>query len=98
MSGSREFQTGWGTVTASWLGKKSSTIDFSPLVDMVDLLSVQCKSKIALIRSKKSAMSIADMFDLQMAMNKLSQFTEMSTAVVTAVNQSSTSVARNVKG
>ena len=98
MSGSRDFQTGWGTITAQFGGKKFSTIDFSPLVDMIDLLSVQSKSKIALIRSKKSAMSIADMFDLQMAMNKLSQFTEMSTAVVTAVNQSSTSVARNVKG
>jgi hypothetical protein len=43
-------------------------------------------------------MSIADMFDLQMAMNKLQQFSEMSTSVLSAMNGSINSMARNVKG
>ena len=51
--------------------KPQQGIDFSVLVDTMNLLTAIAKSKIAIIRSKKSAMSIADMFDLQMAMNKL---------------------------
>jgi len=43
-------------------------------------------------------MSIADMFDLQMAMNKLQQFSEMSTAVIAAMHTSINSMARNIKG
>jgi hypothetical protein len=88
----------WGTVTAKFMDKKATTIDFSPLVDMIDLLSIQAKSKIAIMRSKKSSMSIADMFDLQMAMNKLSQFSEMSTGVIGAINGSISTINRNLKG
>ena len=76
----------------------TNNIQFSPLIDMIDYLSGQAVSKIAGIRSKKSAMSIADMFDLQMNMNKLSQFSEMSTSIVQAVNQSIGSVNRGIKG
>jgi hypothetical protein len=94
----RKLQTPWETgLQSHWLETKETTIDFSPLVDMIDMLSVQAKSKIAIMRSKKSAMSIADMFDLQMAMNKLSQFTEMSTSVVGAINGSISTINRNLK-
>lgn len=72
-------------------------VEFSFLVDALGELTAIAKSKIAVIRSKKSAMSIADMFDLQMAMNKLSQFSEMSTSVVSATNTAANSVARNMK-
>jgi hypothetical protein len=79
--------------TASQVG-----VQFSYLIDAINLLTTEVKSKIAIIRSKRSAMSIADMFDLQMLMNKLSQFSEMSTSVITAMNTSILSMARNMKG
>jgi len=72
----------WASITAQtkWLDTKQG-VSFSVLVDELERLTSVAKSKIAQIRSKRSAMSIADMFDLQMAMNKLSQFSEMSTAL-----------------
>jgi hypothetical protein len=73
-------------------------VQFSYLIDAINLLTNEVKSKVAIIRSKRSAMSIADMFDLQMLMNKLSQFSEMSTSVITAMNTSIMSMARNMKG
>ena len=79
-----------------WLADRKG-ISFSVLVDMIEDLTQIAKSKIAMIRSKKSAMSIADMFDLQMAMNKLSQFSEMSTSVITAMNTALSSMARNIR-
>lgn len=89
------------TITQGWLfGGRSpgqAGVDFSFLVDAINLLTTVAKSKIATIRSKKSAMSIADMFDLQMAMNKLSQFSEMSTSVINAMNTSVMSMSRNIK-
>jgi hypothetical protein len=95
--------TNWSGMTnvtpgGTWLSAHTQNIEFTALVNMIDYLSGQAVSKIANIRSKKSAMSIADMFDLQMAMNKLSQFTEMSTDVVSAVNTSANSISRNIKG
>jgi hypothetical protein len=71
---------------------------FSSLITTIESMSNVVKSKIAMIQANKSAMSIGDMFDLQMAMNKLSQFSEMSTSVIAAMNTSINSMARNVKG
>lgn len=73
-------------------------VSFSVLVDEIERLTQVTKSKIAQIRSKRSAMSIADMFDLQMAMNKLTQFSEMSTSVISAMNSSISTLNRNIKG
>jgi len=85
------------TITQGWLFKPQQGIEFSYLVDQINLLTAIAKSKIAQIRSKKSAMSIADMFDLQMAMNKLTQFSEMSTSVISSMNTSIMSISRNMK-
>ena len=73
-------------------------VGFTPLISEIERLTLQAKSKIAAIRSKASAMSIGDMFDLQMAMNKLQQFSEMSTSVISAMNTAIGSMSRNVKG
>lgn len=97
---------GAGNYTDSWKGIPSAPsyldqhtpVMFSYLVDTIEYLTAVAKSKIAQIRSQRSAMSIADMFDLQMAMNKLSQFSELSTSVISAMNTSINSMARNVKG
>ncbi len=85
--------SGGGT---TWLSTHTQ-VYFSDLIQAIQMLSSIAKSKINLIRSKKSAMSIADMFDLQMAMNKLSQMSEMSTSVISAMNTSINSMARNIK-
>jgi len=90
--------TGWpGTDKGTLLSTQKTGVDFGVLVDEIERLTQQAKSKIANIRSKGSAMSIGDMFDLQMAMNKLQQFSEMSTSVISAMNTSINSMARNVK-
>jgi hypothetical protein len=84
-------------ITAGFMTPKLE-VQFSYLVDMIDSLSDTVMSKIAIIRSKNSAMSIADMFDLQMAMQKLSQFSELSTSVISAFSTEIMSMARNMKG
>jgi len=80
-----------------YLGQKRG-VTFTVLIDEIERLTEVAKSKIAAIRSKRSAMSIADMFDLQMAMNKLSQFSDMSTSVIASMNTSIGTMARNIKG
>jgi hypothetical protein len=91
------YNTMW-TGSPSTMVTQKGAIDFKVLVDEIEQLTAMAKSKIAAIRSKGSAMSIGDMFDLQMAMNKLQQFSEMSTSVISAMNTSIGSMARNVKG
>lgn len=101
MSGSNynvaSYQTLLGGSPTTLVSTKQS-IAFKVLVDEIEQLTAMAQSKIATIRSKGSAMSIGDMFDLQMAMNKLQQFSEMSTSVISAMNTSINSMARNVKG
>ncbi len=68
------------------------------LIEIVDAATVSAKTKLNDIKARRSAISIADMFDMQMLMNHLSQMSEMSTAVVNAANSAIVSMARNVKG
>lgn len=69
--------------------------------DMIALIETQndiVKQKLADINAAKSAVSIGDMFDMQMVMNKLSQLSEMVTNVMNAAHTSTMSMARNIKG
>lgn len=68
------------------------------LIEIVEAATISAKSKLAGIRQRRSAISIADMFDMQMLMNHLSQMSEMSTAVVNASNSAIVSMARSLKG
>lgn len=68
------------------------------LVAAVANLTASAQTKIAQIKDRGDAISIADMFDMQMTMNHLSQISEATTAVVNAANTSIMSMARNVKG
>jgi len=86
----------WGPSTIGITTSKLQ-VQFGFLVTMIEQLTQTAMSKIAIIRSQKSAMSIGDMFDLQMAMNRLSQFSEMSTSIISAMNTAVQSMARNVK-
>lgn len=67
------------------------------LFQIVNNATLSAQAKLQLIQSKRSAVSIADMFEMQMLMNHLSQLSEMSTNVVSASNAAIQSMARNVK-
>ncbi len=67
------------------------------LLDVVDDAETNAKRKLEQIARKGESISIADMFEMQMLMNKLSQLSEMSTSIVSAANSAILSMARNVK-
>lgn len=71
-------------------------VDF--LLDIVNDATLSAKKKLEIMKAKKSAISITDMFEMQMLMNHLSQLSEMSTSVISAAHSSVMSMARNVKG
>lgn len=64
----------------------------------VEASTISAKVKLRQIGARRSAISILDMFEMQMLMNHLSQVSEMSTSVVSAANSAISSMARNVKG
>lgn len=68
------------------------------LFTIVHNATISAKSKLLEIQSRRSSISIGDMFEMQMLMNHLSQLSEMSTNVVSASNSAISSMARNVKG
>jgi len=84
-------------VAGAYFTAEKKGVSFSALISAIEDLTAVAKSKIAMIRSKRSAMSIADMFDLQMAMNRLSQLSEMSTSVISSMNTSIASMAKNIR-
>ncbi len=72
--------------------------DVETLVQVVTDATLSAKTKLDDIKARGSAISIGDMFDMQMLMNHLSQLSEMSTSVVSASNTAILSMARNTKG
>lgn len=82
----------------------SDLIDFKDgfdalsLSELIESTQNAVRSKISAIKSNRSAISIADMFDMQVLMNRLAQFSEMSTSILAAANTSIQSLSRNVKG
>jgi hypothetical protein len=68
------------------------------LFKVVSDATVSAKTKLLEIKNRRSAISIGDMFEMQMLMNHLSQLSEMATNVVAASNAAVTSMARNIKG
>lgn len=70
-------------------------VDF--LLSIVNDATISAKRKLEELKARRSSISIADMFDMQMLMNHLSQLSEMSTNVVSASNSAIQSMARNVK-
>ncbi len=49
------------------------------------------------LRTESDSISVADMFEMQMLMNHLSQMSEMSTSIVAASNAAIMAMSRNVK-
>ena len=75
-----------------------SGFNVNTLFSVVHDATVSAKTKLVQIKNRRSAISIGDMFEMQMLMNHLSQLSEMSTSVVAAANSAIMSMARNVKG
>lgn len=69
----------------------------SSLFKLVNDATRSAQQKIVEIQTRRSTISIGDMFEMQMLMNHLSQLSEMGTAVVSASNTAIMSMARNVK-
>lgn len=84
-----------GTTNQGNFSEQGFRIDF--LVSIVNDATVSAKQKLQILQARRSSISIADMFDMQMLMNHLSQLSEMSTNVVSSANTSIASMARNVK-
>lgn len=72
--------------------------DISFLSNIVNAATISAKAKLAVLQARRSSISVADMFDMQILMNHLSQLSEMATNVVSAANSAIASMARNVKG
>lgn len=79
-------------------GAKQSGFSVTDLFSLVNTATTSAKAKLLEIQSRRSAISIGDMFEMQMLMNHLSQLSEMSTSVVSASHTAISSMARNVKG
>lgn len=77
---------------------KQSAFYVQELFEVINDATVSARVKIQIIKDRRSAISIGDMFEMQMLMNHLSQLSEMSTSVVAASNSAIMSMARNVKG
>ena len=71
--------------------------DVGTLFGLIDNATASVQKKLSTMQAKKSAISIGDMFEMQMLMNHLSQLSEMSTAVVGAANSAIISMTRNLK-
>jgi hypothetical protein len=72
-------------------------ISFDSLKKGINDATQAVKAKLDQIKSSGSAISIGDMFEMQMRMNQLAQLSEMSTSVISSMNSSVASMARNVK-
>jgi hypothetical protein len=81
----------------STIGGKQSGFDVIKMLNIVNFATASANAKIEQMRARRSSISIADMFDMQMLMNHLSQLSEMSTSVIAAANSAIQSMSRNIK-
>lgn len=86
------------TNNMSRINVHQSAFSMGGLLYIINAATVSAKTKLAQLKARRSSISIADMFDMQMLMNHLSQLSEMTTSVVSAANSAVSSMARNIKG
>ena len=75
-----------------------SGFSVNALFGIINNATISAKTKLLEIQARRSAISIGDMFEMQMLMNHLSQLSEMATSIVQASNTCISDMARNVKG
>lgn len=78
-------------------GNIQSGFSVKALFAVINDATISAKAKLSSIKSRRSSISIGDMFEMQMLMNHLSQLSEMSTSVVSASNSAIGSMARAIK-
>jgi hypothetical protein len=81
-----------GTLAQEMIG-----FNVGDLFHLVDNATRSAQAKLLEIQQRRSAISIGDMFEMQMLMNHLSQLSEMATNVVSASQSAIMDMARNVK-
>lgn len=87
------------TPPSHWSGTAAQHgFSVSTLFGLIDALTASVNSKLLQLKARNSAVSIGDMFEMQMLMNHLSQISEAATGVVSASNTAIMSMARAVKG
>ena len=69
----------------------------SELAKLVDEQTAKVAAKIRELKEKGDDISIGEMFELQMSMNRLAQLSEASTQVVGASHGALIAMARNIK-
>ena len=72
--------------------------NFRDLFVIIGAKTLDVRKKLEAIAAIREAINIADMFEMQLLMNHLSQVSEMATSVVSAFNSAIASMSRNVKG
>ena len=77
---------------------RQSGFQVQALFGLLTNATISAKTKLLEIQSRRSSISIGDMFEMQMLMNHLAQLSEMATGVVSASNSAIMSMARSVKG
>lgn len=74
------------------------SMDFSDMAAIVENQHVLVKQQLDHIKSRKDNVSVGDMFDMQMMMNKFNQLCELASSMASAMHQATFAIARNVKG
>jgi hypothetical protein len=80
------------------IGGSGKGFPISALLNIVEEATESAKNKLENMRGGQEDISITEMFSMQMDMNRLSQLSEMSTAVVSAAGSSIQTIARHTKG
>lgn len=76
----------------------STRFDLSDLIKPLEDQADAVKKQLEEIKKLGTSVGVGDMFTMQMMVNKLSQLSEMTGALMSAQNSSVMSLARNVKG
>ena len=73
-------------------------MNFGEMADIVEAAHRAAKEQLNFIKSRKENVSVGDMFDMQMMMNRFNQLCELATSVAGAMHQATYAIARNVRG
>jgi hypothetical protein len=79
-------------------GVSPNPADVESLAALVESHSKDAADALRRLKESDQPVSVADMFEMQMLMNHLSQLSEMSTNVVNSANAAILSMTRNLKG
>jgi hypothetical protein len=72
-------------------------VDTADPSEAIKQATADVQARLELLKQQGEQISIVDMFEMQILMNKLSQLSEMSSSILSASNSAIASMARNVK-